>query len=362
MAERALDNELYDNHGEIILTGSSNAYVATVARSVSAYYRGLRICGKANHTNNGAATLNLITPNSPSGIGAAAIRKAANAALVGGEIVSGKYYDFIYDDVNSVFQIENADIGTGTVTNAQLANMAQFRIKARQSSGSGVPEDLTLSEVLDFIGSAAQGDILYRGASAWARLGAGTNRQFLQTQGTGANPQYAYSGMTLLTSGSVSNQATLDIVLTSYTAFRAIKFFLTGYVPATDNTAFWIRTSSNGGSSYDSGANDYSWGELFVTASAGGTSGDDGDNLDAQIRIASGYGNASNEVAAFEITLYPSTLNRLIHASCIRFDSAANLNGSFHSGVRGGSADVNAVRFLSSSGNLTVNYAVFGMA
>jgi len=37
----------------------------------------------------------------------------------------------------------------------------------------------------------AQGDILYYDGSNWVRLGAGTSGQFLQTQGTGANPQWA---------------------------------------------------------------------------------------------------------------------------------------------------------------------------
>lgn len=40
------------------------------------------------------------------------------------------------------------------------------------------------------IASEAQGDILYRDAAGWTRLAAGTNGQFLQTQGTGANPQW----------------------------------------------------------------------------------------------------------------------------------------------------------------------------
>ena len=68
---------------------------------------------------------------------------------------------------------------------------ATSRILGRKTSGSGQHEECTLTEILDFIGSAAQGDILYRGASAWARLAAGTSGQFLQTQGAGANPQYA---------------------------------------------------------------------------------------------------------------------------------------------------------------------------
>ncbi len=105
MADRDYVHELYDNHGGIVLTGSANAYVATIARPVGGYHQQLRLCAQANHTNTGAATLNLITSNAPSGLGAVAIRKAGNAALTGGEIVSGHYYDFIYDASNAVFQV-----------------------------------------------------------------------------------------------------------------------------------------------------------------------------------------------------------------------------------------------------------------
>lgn len=42
--------------------------------------------------------------------------------------------------------------------------------------------------------SQAQGDILYRDSSTWARLPAGTSGQFLKTQGTGANPTWASAG------------------------------------------------------------------------------------------------------------------------------------------------------------------------
>jgi hypothetical protein len=85
-------------------------------------------------------------------------------------------------------------IADDSVTNPKLADMAASTIKARKTASVGDPEDCTLSEVLDFIGSAAQGDILYRGASGWARLGAGTSGFFLKTQGTGANPAWAAAG------------------------------------------------------------------------------------------------------------------------------------------------------------------------
>jgi hypothetical protein len=84
-----------------------------------------------------------------------------------------------------------ATIANSAVTNAKMANMTASTIKARVTGSTGAPEDATLTQVLDLVGSAAQGDILYRGASTWTRLGAGTSGQYLQTQGAAANPQWA---------------------------------------------------------------------------------------------------------------------------------------------------------------------------
>jgi hypothetical protein len=82
-------------------------------------------------------------------------------------------------------------IANDAVTNAKLANMTASTIKARITASTGDPEDATLTQVLDLVGSAAQGDILYRGASTWTRLAAGTSGNYLKTNGTGANPEWA---------------------------------------------------------------------------------------------------------------------------------------------------------------------------
>ncbi len=81
-------------------------------------------------------------------------------------------------------------IANDAVTNAKAANMAASTIKARKTASTGDPEDCTLSEVLDLIGSAAQGDILYRGASGWERLAAGTSGKYFKTLGAGSNPMW----------------------------------------------------------------------------------------------------------------------------------------------------------------------------
>lgn len=84
------------------------------------------------------------------------------------------------------------DLATGITGKLVYANIqdisATQRVLGRNSASSGVIEEVTLSQFLDWVGSAAQGDLLYRGASAWTRIAAGTAGYFLQTAGASANP------------------------------------------------------------------------------------------------------------------------------------------------------------------------------
>jgi len=85
-----------------------------------------------------------------------------------------------------------ATIANDAVTYAKMQNVsATSRALGRNTAGAGDVEEVTMSQILDWVGSAAQGDILYRNGASWVRLGAGTAGFFLQTQGAGANPQWA---------------------------------------------------------------------------------------------------------------------------------------------------------------------------
>lgn len=94
-------------------------------------------------------------------------------------------------DVTASQNSNATTIANDAVSNAKLANMVQSTIKARVTASTGDPEDATLTQVLDLVGSATYGDILYRDSSAWNRLPAGTSGNYLKTQGAGAAPTWA---------------------------------------------------------------------------------------------------------------------------------------------------------------------------
>lgn len=115
--------------------------------------------------------------------------KSISSSMISGAtfLTDGDKGDITVSSSGAAWAIDN-----DAVTYAKMQNIsATSKILGRKTASAGDTEECSLSEILDFIGSAAQGDILYRGASAWARLGAGTSGQFLKTQGAGANPTWA---------------------------------------------------------------------------------------------------------------------------------------------------------------------------
>lgn len=62
--------------------------------------------------------------------------------------------------------------------NYVAVDVAEARIVGRITGGN--INDLTLSQVLDMVGSAANGDILFRSGGAWTRLPKGTDGDVLK--------------------------------------------------------------------------------------------------------------------------------------------------------------------------------------
>jgi hypothetical protein len=74
---------------------------------------------------------------------------------------------------------------------ASLPTIASGDLYGNATGSAAAPADTTLTALIDQALGSAQGDILYRGASAWAALAPGTSGNFLKTNGAGASPSWA---------------------------------------------------------------------------------------------------------------------------------------------------------------------------
>lgn len=107
---------------------------------------------------------------------------------------------------------------------------------ASSRNAAGVPKTFRgflWSKIMDaMVGSAvAQGDIVYRGANGWTRLGAGTLGQLLQTNGASADPSWATptpggGGRTLRNSNTVTGAAATTLTVSSLDLNTDIRYWI----------------------------------------------------------------------------------------------------------------------------------------
>jgi hypothetical protein len=148
-----------------------------------------------------------------------------------------------------------ANVPDNSISYAKIQDIsATARVLGRKTASAGDTEEVTLSELLDFIGGAARGDILYRGASAWARLPAGTSGNFLKTLGAGADPAWdtvSSGGMTLITSASFPAATTWSF--TNLGGYKLLLVCLRGVAQSSGSSqVLQCALSGNNGSSYGS--------------------------------------------------------------------------------------------------------------
>lgn len=253
------------------------------------------------------------------------------ATLAEAGAVNAATYTYCIEDGNDF------EIGTGTYT----------------SSGTTLSRDtVTLSKIS---GTAGTSKISLSGSAT----------VFITIKAADVQPSSAI-GRILLNSGTVSSAATLDIVLTSYTAYRRVILVLDSWVPATDDVQLLLRFSTDGGSSYNSGASDYMY--IGTSANANGTvtnwnsvaaSSISLVNTTAGRKISSDAGGSAN----FEITI-PNRLTALkTQAYWIGSynDTQPWPDYTYGCGHRSTAQDTDAIRLLMSSGNISSgNWALYG--
>lgn len=167
--------------------------------------------------------------------------------------------------------------GSGwSIIHKEQTSSATSKVIGRKSSGAGAFEECTLSEILDFIGSAAQGDILYRGSSTWARLAAGTSGYFLKTLGSSNNPTWAlcHSPRGYIDGLTLTRPSTTTIGIAAGVARDSSNTYDLSLSSAwTKSTSAWAAGTGNG--SLDTGAvGNNKWYHVYLISQALGASPD----------------------------------------------------------------------------------------
>lgn len=159
----------------------------------------------------------------------------------------------------------------------------------------------------------------------------------------------------LISSGSASASSSIDFtgLSSSYITYVVVFYDI---IPATDTDAFWMRTSTDGGTSYDAGASDYGWAASvnYVTGGGPGVT-NEGDIADAQIVLNGSSGTGTGEAISGVVTIFnpAGTAYTYMNYDFTVLNALGTLARYPGGAMRNSSADVDAIRFLMSTGNIT---------
>ncbi len=345
----------------VVITAPGRAGQVLIGQSVAADPVFGTIGGDFTLTAGGTATIanNAITYANFQTVGALSVVANASSATTNAAAVSGA--------ANQVLRVDPS----GTVLGFGQLNLSSTAAwTGTLSLTSGVTGSLAVSN--GGVGTStltANAILLGNATAAISAVANVTSGYVLTSNGTGSSPTFqaaaGASGLVLLTSGSVST-ATLDIVLTSYTAYRGLVLKLINFLPVTNNAGLYLRVSTNGGSSYDAGAGNYSYASGLVTT--GGTPlGDAVSTSAAQIALltsAIGNGTASGVNCSIEILGQTNTAAWPIvqyDMTFISSDATPLIYRIYGGGIRRAAQDTDAIRILFSSGNIASGtWALYG--
>lgn len=236
-----------------------------------------------------------------------------------------------------------ASLATGLVKNTTGTGVLSIAVEGTDYWAPG-GTDVAVSDGGTGASSFTDAGVLIgNGTGAIQVTSAGTSGQVLTSNGAGVDPtfQAAAGGgaWSFVSSTTISSDTEVDI--TGLTTGLDYMFVFQNVLPATDAVALQLLTSTDGGSTFDTGASDYR------DARTGGQS---------EMRISSLIGNATGEGVTGDCTLFnPGDSTNHTYAkykvSVGRSDNdfvASNSSG----GRRAAAEDVDAVRFRFDSGNL----------
>ena len=375
--------------------GTADAITATFSPAFSAYTAKMRFRFSAS----GANTIIAPTVN-VDGLGVKTIKKLNSVALAVGDIGgAGHVCDCVYNGTDVLLltpalapgdrantfaakQTFNGPVVKGTTVLADAPTIAWDL-----STGSDFQVTITSNRTLGAFTNGTVGQegilrVMQDGTGGWTLDLSNAAYDFwgpsIENVARGANDVTEYDfkvlsagsmflkrrgatsirecGRDFLNEQTASSSATIDFVLTKWLQlYDRFEIDVDELLPATDDTGLWLRTSTNGGSSYDAGASDYSW--VWHRFGASALHEVASDDADGQIKLVSNaMSNLPGETGGGRITIYKPSAAQMCKVLSEFINVATNTANVMIQttaiGRRVAAADVDAIRFLASSGNI----------
>lgn len=174
------------------------------------------------------------------------------------------------------------------------------------------------------------------------------------TNFTASGAPITSGGWDSLTSGSVTNAATIDINLSTWYAQYSNIVIMISVKPVTDNVDLHMLVSADG-STYNTGGSDYTWNFNYGSGSTGNTS--------AFMNLMGNCGSASgkhNDGWLVMQNLSSATQFPMVRYNIAETDAAGGIAPINGAAYRGNNQITKAIRLIYSTGNITGTYKVLG--
>jgi hypothetical protein len=378
----------------IATTGSANAYVLA-AKGTQVLFDGLVIGFDANFANTGAATLNVDST------GVKNILKHNDVALASGDIEANQKVIVVYDGTSwqMLSPLGNApgdmsdltddttpqlsgflDANSQFISHSQGANIASVAGDTNIWAFDGNTVHITgANAITDFGTPKSAGNfmwLIFDAAasvvdSATITVAGNTNYQaaandlalvyalttstflFMPFPNSGGSPVASSGGLTSISNASISAATNVDITGFDSSLYDNYEVWISNGQPGTDAVILEMETSTDGGTSFDTGVSDYSWAAHSMNEGAGESLNGDTDDSEIQLTGGGAVGNAANENVSAKINVFsPETTEfTAITWSALHRNPSTALQSHQGSGERQSAADVDALRFHFSGGD-----------
>lgn len=232
---------------------------------------------------------------------------------------------------------------TGTLADSRIASAATWN--AKQDAITGAATTITSSNL-----TASRAVI--SNASGKVAVSTVTDTELGYVSGvTSAIQTQLDNRPVLISTATASTTATIDFTLSS--SYKSFEIRCISVVPSTDNVGMWIRISTDGGSTFLSGASDYAYQRSILsgTTYTGTLTATDSKIAVVDAGVGTGTGRYCNTIiSVFEPSISSMYKNIAAKQYVYRSDAAyqiREINGVYLSNTA-----VNAIRILMSSGNI----------